>query len=436
LASEWHPVPFGRIAEIYDGPHATPAKTADGPVFLGISNLSSGRLALSTTEHLSEDDYRWWTRRVVPRAGDVVFSYETRLGEAALIPTGLRCCLGRRMGLARAKPECVDARFLLYAYLGPSFQATLRARTVHGSTVDRILLQDLPKFPIAIPASRAEQEAIAGILGALDDKIELNRRTNETLEAMARALFKSWFVDFDPVHAWCHGQQPRVVDRVADLFPKTFETSNGDEVPKGWTSGTLYETATFINGAAFASRDFYKRGEGLPVVKIAELKDGIRSQTKYSMKSDRRAPRIETGDLLYSWSGNPDTSLGAYIWLNGLALLNQHIFKVVCSSEARKRFEYLLLKSLRSVLVAIARNKQTIGLGHVTVADMKELRVAIPSHEILSAFDGLVGPLLARAQEATFESQTLSALRDALLPKLISGELRIKDAEEFIARRL
>jgi type I restriction enzyme, S subunit len=103
MAGEWRELAIGELAEIFDGPHATPPKTSDGPVFLGISNLAQGRLDLANTEHLSEEDYMRWTRRVEPQTGDVVFSYETRLGEAAFIPSDLRCCLGRRMGLLRAR---------------------------------------------------------------------------------------------------------------------------------------------------------------------------------------------------------------------------------------------------------------------------------------------------------------------------------------------
>ena len=121
VPGKWQRIALGDIVEIFDGPHATPKKTEWGPIFLGISNLVSGRLDLAKTEHLSEEDYRRWTRRVMPRSGDVVFSYETRLGEAALIPASLRCCLGRRMGLLRPKGDKVDACFLLYAFLGTRF---------------------------------------------------------------------------------------------------------------------------------------------------------------------------------------------------------------------------------------------------------------------------------------------------------------------------
>jgi type I restriction enzyme, S subunit len=142
--------------------------------------------------------------------------------------------------------------------------------------------------------------------------------------------------------------------------------------------------------------------------------------------------RVDTGDLLYSWSGSPDTSLEVFLWASGPGLLNQHIFKVVAVDTAQKRFVYYLLKYLRPVLVETARNKQTTGLGHVTVADMKRLRVCWPSPAILSAFAGQVAPVFDRFFANTLKARTLVALRDTLLPKLISRELRVKDAERFV----
>src|SRR5436309_14108514 len=103
MAADWRLTSVGEVCEVFDGPHATAKKTATGPVFLGISSLEKGRINLSESEHLSEEDFKKWTRRVTPQAGDVVFSYEARLGEAAVIPEGLRCCLGRRMGLLRPR---------------------------------------------------------------------------------------------------------------------------------------------------------------------------------------------------------------------------------------------------------------------------------------------------------------------------------------------
>jgi type I restriction enzyme S subunit len=275
MPAEWPEAALGELVEIFDGPHATPSKTEDGPIFLGISNLVNGRLDLSDTEHLSEEDYGQWTRRVVPQPGDVVFSYETRLGEAASIPRGLHCCLGRRMGLLRARAGKVDKRFLLYAYLGPQFQETLRSRTIHGSTVDRIPLIDMPNFPISVPYDMDEQCAIACVLGALDDKIELNRRMNETLEAIARALFRSWFVDFDAVRAKAEGRDPGLPKEIADLFPNSFDDSELGEIPKGWGAVPVYEIATYINGAAYTAFQPNDERRGIPIIKITELKAGV-----------------------------------------------------------------------------------------------------------------------------------------------------------------
>ncbi|MDA1165871.1 MAG: restriction endonuclease subunit S, partial [Planctomycetota bacterium] len=185
-----------------------------------------------------------------------------------------------------------------------------------------------------------------------------------------------------------------------------------------------------INGAAFRSEHFCDPVDGLPVVKIAELKSGITGQTKFSNRTDLDPKyNIDTGALLYSWSGSPDTSLDTFLWTLGPGLLNQHIFKIETDSEAQKHFVYYLLRYLRPTLIEIARNKQTTGLGHVTVADMRRLETCFPPAEILEAFDVQVGPVFDKCFLNSLESETLAALRDTLLPRLLSGELRVADAE-------
>lgn len=432
MVGEWLEVAIGELAEIFDGPHATPRKTNDGPVFLGISNLAHGRLDLSNIEHLSEEDYVRWTRRVEPQAGDVVFSYETRLGEAASIPPGFRSCLGRRMGLLRARPGKVDKRFLLYAYLGPQFQETLRSRTIHGSTVDRIPLIEMPQFPIEVPVNIDEQRAIAHILGTLDDRIELNLRMNETLEAMARALFKSWFVDFDPVRAKAEDRDHGLPQSLADLFPDSFEDSELGRIPKGWSATPLYNIATYINGAAYAAFQPNDERRGFPIIKIAELKAGVTAQTKFSDVQMAEKYRIAEGDMLFSWSGNPDTSIDTFVWSDGKAWLNQHIFRVAPLRQNERPFVLSTLKTLRPIFAEIARNKQTTGLGHVTAEDMKRLLVARPDHRVMEAWHTVASPLHARTVATACKNRALAILRDTLLPMLISGELRVRGVERVI----
>jgi type I restriction enzyme S subunit len=154
----WPEFSIGDIADIYDGPHATPIKTLDGPWFLGISSLCNGFLDLTTSAHLSESDFAQWTRRVTPRAGDILFSYETRLGEAAIMPENIRGCLGRRMALMRPKDNSVGPTLLLLAYLSKIFQERIRIGTIHGATVDRIPLGEFPSWKIALPVAEIRDQ--------------------------------------------------------------------------------------------------------------------------------------------------------------------------------------------------------------------------------------------------------------------------------------
>ncbi len=282
MTGEWRTCRLGDLVDIFDGPHATPPKAPSGPVFLGISNLVGGRVNLLNAEHLSEADFLRWTRRVTPQSGDVVFSYETQLGEAAVVPQGLRCCLGRRMGLLRPRNNAVDPRFLLYAYLGDEFQETLRQRTVRGSTVDRIPLLEMAEFPIRVPGF-LEQRAIAHILGTLDNKIELNRQMNATLEAIVRALFKSCFIDFDPVRAKAEGRDPGLPKPVADLFPDSFEDSELGEIPSGWSVQRWGDLVTLEYGRGLTG---YNNGQGsYPIYYESRL-------AKLELKESER-PRID-----------------------------------------------------------------------------------------------------------------------------------------------
>ena len=156
-----HPiVPIANVAEVFDGPHATPKTVDAGPVFLGIGALQDGKVNLRETRHVTPKDFQQWTRRVKPRTDDIVFSYETRLGQAAIIPEGLECCLGRRMGLVRVDRKRVDPRFFVYQYISSPFREFLSSRTVRGATVDRIALKEFPSFQITLPPL-AEQESIA-----------------------------------------------------------------------------------------------------------------------------------------------------------------------------------------------------------------------------------------------------------------------------------
>ena len=155
------------------------------------------------------------------------------------------------MGLVRARRSKLAPRFFLYFYLSPSFQEFLRSRTVNGATVDRIALTEFPSFPIKLPPLR-EQHAIASILGGLDDKIDLNRRMNETLEAMARAIFKDWFVNFGPTRAKMEGRVPYLAPKFWALFPDRID---GEGTPQGWTKSYIKSACLGIANGGTPKRD-------------------------------------------------------------------------------------------------------------------------------------------------------------------------------------
>ncbi len=300
----------------------------------------------------------------------------------------------------------------------------------HGTGVlptDRIQALEIP-----VP-SLDEQHGVAAIVGALDAKIELNRKMNATLEAMARALFKSWFVDFDPVRTKAEGRAPWGMDaETAKLFPSEFVDSEHGSIPKGWAAVPVYDIATYVNGAAYKAFQPNDERRGLPIIKIAELKAGVTAQTKFSEVAMPEKYRLRTGDILFSWSGNPDTSIDTFVWAHGEAWLNQHIFRVDCRSPGDRSFVLATLKYLRPVFAEIARNKQTTGLGHVTAGDMQRLLVVKPDWQVLRAWERVASPVFAAAFHNELESTSLARIRDELLPRLLSGELPVDAAERAV----
>ena len=428
VKSAWHEVALGDIAEIFDGPHATPRKTNSGPVFLGISNLVSGRIELSTTQHLSEDDFLTWTKRVTPLPGDIVFSYETRLGEAAAIPKGLQCCLGRRMGLLRPRTDYVDPRFLLYAYLGPGFQETLRSRAIQGSTVDRILLSELGTFPIEIPRDVTEQRAIAHVLGTLDDKIESNRRMNQTLEAMARAIFQDWFVDFGPVRAKLEGREPYLPPELWGLFPGRLMDSELGEVPEGWEVGVLDDAVQILSGGTpKTSVSGYWDGE----IPWYTAKDAPALSEVFVLTTERSITQAGVDNSSTKILPSGTTVITARGTVGRLACLgipmamNQTCYGIRGAEGYPDFFTYWSVRNTVSELQT--RTHGTI-FDTITRETFKIAETVLAPADVARAFESIVNTVMKRILDNLNESRTLAAQRDALLPKLVSGELRLGES--------
>ncbi|MEL6919661.1 MAG: restriction endonuclease subunit S [Pseudomonadota bacterium] len=331
--------------------------------------------------------------------------------------------------------DAIDGTFLFYALKDrvPNLLSQVHAAG-HGTGVLATELINSTPIPVF---SMPEQLAIGAALSELDDKIELNWRMNETLEEMARALFRDWFVDFgptrrqmegasDPTAIMGHAFPPEKAATLAPLFPAKL---GNDGLPEGWEKRVLHDLTEWVNGAAYKNMHFSKEPDALPVIKIAELKAGVTKTTKHTNTALGDKYRIKNGEVLFSWSGNPDTSIETFIWSGGDAWLNQHIFAVRPNGEVDQSVLYFLLKHLRPQFAEIARDKQTTGLGHVTKQDLKGMRVCLGSDEVESAATEVFKPMFAKLYANQQENQTLAALRDLLLPKLMSGEIRLKDAE-------
>ncbi len=416
---------------VVDCPHSTPKWTDSGITVLRSNNIRNGRIDFAKTSYTDEDNYKQRVKRAVPKSGDLIITREAPMGEVCMIPDGLKCCLGQRMVLLRPDSERVDGRYLLYAIQSPSIQNQIAWNEGTGSTVSNLripMLKELkvPWFPLP------EQRAIAHILGLLDDKIELNRRMNETLEAMAQALFKSWFVDFDPVHAKAQGRDTGLPKDIADLFPDSFQESELGQIPTGWAVKPLSELVDLIGG-------------GTPKTSIKEYWDGdipwfsvvdapvdsdvfvLGTDKHVSQKGvDNSSTKIlPYGTTIISARG----TVGKCALVGRPMAMNQSCYGVNGSDGRGALYTYYLI---RNQVGDLQRSGHGSVFNTITRATFKSLLTVDSGPEITCAFDSIVESYLDRVLENNREKQCLTSLRDTLLPKLISGELRVTDAEKAV----
>ncbi len=328
----------------------------------------------------------------------------------------------------RPNPEKILPLFAAYFIRSPFCR---RRFTAYGSGtgIQNLNHATLSQLPLNLPPLSVQQ-AIISILYNLDEKIALNRQINKTLEAIAEAVFKSWFVDFDPVRAKIDGLQPFGMDaETAALFSNSFEHSTLGEIPKGWDIKPIDQIADFLNGLALQKYPPVN-DEYLAAIKIAELRKGI------SGSSDKVSPKIEKkyivedADVLFSWSG----SLEVVIWCGGKGALNQHLFKVT-STKYPKWFYYHWIKYHLPEFRAIAAGKATT-MGHIQRHHLSSAYTVIPPTNILDKADEVMSPIFDMIVNNEKESQSLANILNALLPKLLSGEIRVKEAERVVEAHL
>jgi len=425
MEGEWQSITL-RAANValIDCDHRTPPAADDGYPYVAIPQMQGGRIEFAGARRISREHYLEWTRKAKPSANDVILSRRCNPGETAVAPPGVEFALGQNLVLLRADGAKVYPPFLRWLVRGPDWWEQVGKFNNVGAVFDSLKCADVPKFELRIPPI-AEQRAIAHILGTLDHKIELNRRMSETLEAMARALFKSWFVDFDPVRAKAEGRDVGLPQPLADLLPDRLVDSELGEIPEGWTVKSLDEIAHFLNGLALQKYP-PAGGSSLPVIKIAQLRRGNTTGADRASTDLDADYIVQDGDVLFSWSG----TLECVLWAGGDGALNQHLFKVTSATYPRWLC-YLGVHAHVDDFRRIAAGKATT-MGHIQRHHLTDAKLAVPPDPLLRAMNIHLGPMIEGLWKRDVESRTLAALRDTLLPKLISGELRVKDAERII----
>lgn len=317
-----------------------------------------------------------------------------------------------------------DVRFCYYLLKSLDL-ATFNA----GSGVPTLNRNHIHPLPVRIPADVSEQRAIAHILGTLDDKIELNRRTNETLEAMARAIFKSWLIDFDPVLAKAEGRDHGLPKHIADLFPDRFEDSELDEIPAGWEVGPILKQAKLLSGGTPKTDcDEYWDGDIL----WASAKDVSQCGQPFLIKTERgitqKGLEESATQLIPAFCAvvvARGATTGRMVMFGREMAMNQTCYALASTTDT----PFALYCHLRHDMDNLVHTAHGSVFDTITTRTFASSKIVLPPRSLLKAFEQRVSPMFNRILRNTEEAQTLASLRDALLPKLISGELRVKYAE-------
>lgn len=440
LPTNWHWCRLSDVcSDVVDCPHSTPELASDGPYLMArTSDILTGIFQADQAQRVSEDTYRERVRRLVPRQGDLLYSREgTYFGISAEVPPDLKVCLGQRMVLLRPDGDQIHARFLRYWLNSSLMQAHVHGYR-DGSVAERLNLPTIRNLPVCLP-SVVEQERIAQILGSFDDRLELNRKMDETLEAMARALFKSWFVDFDPVRAKAEGRDPGLPAYMADLFPGSFEDSELGETPCGWRIERFGEVCEriFSGGTPSTAASDYWGGE-LPWLSSGETRATFITTTEKSItakgveNSSTRLARAGTTVIASAGQGNTRGQT-SFLMIN--TYINQSVVALV-PNQTKTSDVHLFFDLERRYDEFRRVSDGHSSRGSLTTKLLAELVTVLPSLRVIDAFDSLAEPIVRKITSSLRESQTLAALRDTLLPKLISGELRTRTAEQLVEAAL
>ncbi len=383
--TKWQEVKLGDICTILNGRAYKQEELLDNGKYsvLRVGNFFSRDKWYYSNLELEENKYC--------DNGDLLFAWSASFGPK--IWDGGKVIYHYHIWKMLPNPQVLD-KYYLFCWLQKSVSQLTQG--IHGSVMAHLTKSDMENILFTIPPLEV-QKKIAGVLGALDDKIELNNKINNNLEQQAQALFKSWFVDFEPF---------------------------GGVMPEDWKVGNLLDIADYLNGLAMQKFRPTENGRGLPVLKIKELRQGFCDNSSELCSSNvKREYVIDDGDVIFSWSG----SLLVDFWCGGKCGLNQHLFKVT-SEKFEKWFYYSWTKHYLNKFVAVAADKATT-MGHIKRDELEKAEVVIPSSIDYQKIGKVLSPIYDLIIQNRIENTRLAAIRDTLLPKLMSGEIDVSNVD-------
>ena len=392
MTYEWNHSTINDVCVLVtDGSHSSPKSVNDGKYMVSVKDFTDYGFDFASCRMISNDDYETLKRNgCVPQIDDILIGKDgARFFEDIIIYRQReKPALLSSIAILRCDKSKILPDFLYYVLRTPSFRQDVKDNYGSGSAIPRIILKDFKRMMVSYP-SLEKQQAIISVLTAIDSKIQANTEINDNLYAQAKAIFDNHFI-------------------------------NIDAIPAGWRKGNLLDIANYLNGLAM--QKFRPQGNeiGLPVLKIKELRQGS-SDDSSELCSLRIKPEyiIHDGDVIFSWSG----SLLVDIWCGGTCGLNQHLFKVT-SDIYDKWFYYLWTAHHLARFIAIAADKATT-MGHIKREELAKAEVLIPCEEDYTSLTSIMQPIFELIISNRIEARKLAALRDELLPKLMSGEIDV-----------
>ena len=373
---------------VVDCPHSTPTWTEHGKIVIRNNNIKNGRIDFTSPSFTDDEHFAQRIKRAVPKAGDIVITREAPMGEVGMIPEGIKCCLGQRMVLLRANERICDKHYLLYGLQSQFVQHQISWSEGTGTTVSNLRIPHLEQIRVPyVPLD--QQKKISSVLYALGDKIENNRKLNDNLFAQMQALYAAWFIDYTPF---------------------------GGEKPLSWQKTSIYIIADIIYGAPFSSKQFNTDGKGIPIIRIRDLKE--QKFVTYTTEKHPKGYLLQAGDIVVGMDGE----FVPYIWGSDEAWLNQRVCVFKNKRSKGKAFLYFTIKPL---LYAIQQTQVATTVIHIGKKDFDAFEITLPDSKVLDAFDAITTPMVEKIVENRFEIKRLELLRDALLPKLMSGEIDV-----------